>query len=499
MADYDLAIIGGGLTGAGIARDAAGRGLSVVLIEQGDLASGASQASSGLIAGDLEHFERRALLRVRSALAERNLLARLAPHLVRPVMLVLPVHPEDRSPWRLRSELFLYDRLAPACEFPYTAALDLTHHEAGYSLKRSFRRAFAYTGAVVDEARLVVLNAVDAAERGAKVHTGARCVRADREEEWRLGVIDRGHRRTITARALVNATGAWLNRTAETVLRRPAPRARLMRESRIVLRCPFDHHGIYVFRHTDDRLIFVRPQTDGFAVIGMIDHEFTADPAVASPTAGEIAYLCDAANRYFREQFAPTDVVRAVCAVRAHSPRSNWRRDAPAGTLALDRPFHEAPLVTVFGGDAAMYRQQAEDVMAVLAPYFAMRSPWTGTTPLAGGDFSADLDEEVDRARMRWRFLTDAHARRLICAYGTRIARILGDAQSMTDLGPLFGQDLTGAEVRYLTSCEWARTEDDVLTRRSKLGLAISPQARSALIDFIKASVPNPKFAPPIG
>ncbi len=487
MADYDLAIIGGGLTGAGIARDAAGRGLSVVLIEQGDLASGASQASSGLIAGDLEQFERRALLRVRAALAERNLLARLAPHLVRPTKLVLPMHPEDRSPWRLRSELFFYDRLAPAREFPHTSTLELTHHEAGVSLKRSVRNAFAYTGAVVDEARLVVLNAVDAAERGASIRTGARCVRADRDEEWRLGVIDRGHRRTITARALVNATGAWVNMTAETVVRRAAPRARLLRESRIVVRRPYDHDGIYVLRHTDDRLIFVSPRGDDFVAIGMIDHEFTGDPAVASPTAGEITYLCAAANRYFREQFAPADVVRTICTVRARSPRSNWRQDAPAGTLTLDRPFHEAPLVTVFGGDAAMYRRQAEDVMAALAPFFAMRGAWTGTSPLAGGDLSADLDEEVDRARMRWRFLTDAHARRLICAYGTRIGRFLGGAQSLTDLGPLFGQDLTGAEVRYLMSCEWVRTEDDVLARRSRLGLTISPQGRSALTDFIKA------------
>src|SRR5215218_3928488 len=186
MADYDLAIIGGGLTGTGIARDAAGRGLRVLLLEQGDLGSGASSASNGLIAGDLEQFERRKLLRVRAALAERNVLARLAPHLVRPVKLVLPVRPDDGAPWRLRSELFVYDHLAPACEFPSTATLDLTHHEAGFSLKRSFGTAFAYAGAVVDEARLVVLNAVDAAERGAQVRTGARCVRADREEEWRL-------------------------------------------------------------------------------------------------------------------------------------------------------------------------------------------------------------------------------------------------------------------------------------------------------------------------
>jgi glycerol-3-phosphate dehydrogenase len=470
------------LTGAGIARDAAGRGLRVVLFEQGDLGSGASSAAIGLIAGDLQQLERRALFRLRAGLAERNALARLAPHLVRPVKLVLPVHPQDRSPWRLRSELFVYDRLAPAREFPRTAALDLTHHGAGLSLKRSLGIAFAYGGAVVDEARLVVLNAVDAAERGASIRTGARCVRADREEEWRLGVIDRGHRRTVTARALVNATGAWVNRTADIVLRRAAPRARPLRESRIIVRRPFDHDAIYVLRHTDDRLIFVSPYAQDFAVVGMIDAEYAGDPALASPTAGEIAYLCNAANRYFREQFAPTDVVRAICTVRARSLQS------PNGTLSLDRPFHEAPLVTVFGADTVMYRRRAEDVMAMLAPFFAMRGAWTGISPLAGGDFSADLEEEVDRARMRWRFLTDAHARRLICAHGTRIARILGDATSLPDLGPLFGPDLTGAEVRYLMASEWVRTEEDVLMRRSGLSLAISPQGRSALSEFIRAS-----------
>ena len=486
MADYDLAIIGGGLTGAGIARDAAGRGLSVVLCEQADLASGASSSNLGLLAGDLEQFERRAWLRVRAQLAERNLLARVAPHLVRPAKLVLALHPEDGSWWRSRSELFLYDSLAPGRDFPRATALDLTHHGTGSSLKRSFRTAFAYSGAVVDETRLVVLNAVDAAERGASIRTGARCVRADREEDWRLGVIDRGYRRTITARALVNATGAWVNRTAESVLRRAAPRARLVRECRIVVGRPFDHDGIYVFRHVDNRLIFVSPYSDSLASIGLIDAEYAGDPALASPTAGEIAYLCAAVNRYFREQFAPTDVVRTISTVRATSARLNWRQDA-AGTVVLDRVFHEAPLVTVFGADTIMYRRQAEEVMAVLAPFFAMRGPWTGTSPLAGGDFAADFDEEVDRARMRWRFLTDAHARRLLCTYGTRIGRIIGEARVLADLGPLFGADLTGAEVRHLMQCEWARNEEDVLLRRSKVGPVMSPQGRSALTEFIKA------------
>ena len=314
------------------------------------------------------------------------------------------------------------------------------------------------------------------------MRTGARCVRADRDEEWRIGVIDRGHRRTVTARALVNASGAWVKRTADVVLRRPAPHAKLVRESRIIIRRPFDHDAIYVFRHADDRLIFVSPYAGDFAAVGMIDTDYTGDPAVASPTAGEITYLCNAANRYFREQFAPTDVVRTICTVRARSLQD------PSGALVLDRPFHEAPLVTVYGADAIMYRRRAEEAMALLAPFFAMRGPWTGSSPLAGGDLSADLDEEVDRVRMRWRFLTDAHARRLVRAHGTRIAHILGDASRLTDLGPVFGPDLTGAEVRYLMACEWARCEEDVLMRRSRLALAISPQGRNALSEFIRAA-----------
>lgn len=489
MADYDIAIIGGGLTGSSIARDAAGRGLRVVLLEQGDLASGASSASSGLIAGDLELFERRALWRVRAGLAERNLLARLAPHLVRPARLILPVHPEEHSPLWLRSELLLYDHLAPDPAFPQSTALDLTHHEEGASLKRSIGTGFAYAGAVVDEARLVVLNAVDAAERGAVILTGTRCVRADRDEEWRIGVVDRGHRRAISARALVNATGAWSGRTAEVVLRRSGPPAWLSCESRIVVRRPFDHDSIYVLRHTDDRLIFVAPYADGFATVGMIDRTFADDPAIAAPSAGEIAYLCAAAGRYFREQLSPADVVWPLCAVRARTPRARWHHhDQDVGTLTLDRGFHEAPLVTVFGGDSLMHRRRAEDVMAVLAPFFVMREPWTAAAPLAGGDFSAGFDEEVERSQMRWPFLTDAHARRLVSAYGTRISCVLGDASSLADLGPQFGADLTGAEVRYLVGCEWVRNEQDVLLRRSRLALLISSQGRGALAEFIRSA-----------
>src|SRR5580698_8165132 len=251
MADYDLAIIGGGLNGVSVARDAAGRGLRVVLLEQGDLGAGASSASPRLIHGDLAVLERRALLRVRAALAEREIWLRIAPHLVRPMRFVIPAHSDERPSWLLRSGLLLYDRLASRSRLPASVTVDLTHHPVGNALKRPFGTAFEYSDGVVDDSRLVVLSAVDAAERGADIRTGARCVRADRLEIWRLVTIDRGHRRVITARALANATGAWIATVAETVLRLPPPDVHASRISQIVVRSLFDTDHVYVFQNSD--------------------------------------------------------------------------------------------------------------------------------------------------------------------------------------------------------------------------------------------------------
>ncbi len=259
MADYDLAIIGGGLNGVSIARDAAGRGLRVVLLEQGDLGGGASSGSSRLIQGDLAAIESGALFRVHAALAERAIWLRTAPHLVRPMRFVIPLHQDERPPWFLRAALLLYDRLGASSGLPKSAALDLTHNEIGNALKRPFGTAFAYSDCVVDDSRLVILNALDAAERGAAIHTGARCVRAERTETWRLVVIDRGHRRIISARALVNATGAWTASVAETVLRVPPPRVRLTMTSQIIVARRFETDNSYVFQNTDRRLIYAVP------------------------------------------------------------------------------------------------------------------------------------------------------------------------------------------------------------------------------------------------
>lgn len=487
MADYDLAIIGGGLNGVSIARDAAGRGLRVILLEQGDLGAGASQASPRLIHGDLSMLERRAFLRVRAALKERDTWLRTAPHLVRPARFVIPAHSEERQPWVLRAWLLLYDRLASRSRLPASATIDITHHPVGNALQRPFGLAFEYSDCVVDDSRLVVLNAVDAAERGAVIRTGARCVRADRLDTWRLAVIDRGHRRMVTARALVNATGAWTASVAETVLRMPPPRVGAVQISQIVVRRLFDTDNVYVFQNSDRRLIFASPYERDFTLIGTVGHAFRGDPAIVSMPASDVAYLCDAANRYFRKRIELFDVIRTVSGANlvAGPPR---RRAAADGAMAFDRARGKAPLMTIFGGDVTTARLRAERAVSRLTPFYPMSPRWTADAPLPGGDFAWErFDAEVDAARERWRFLSEPQACRLVGAYGTRLGTILGDARERTDLGPAFGPELTGAEVRHLMTKEWARFPDDILWRRSKLGLNMTPADRDALAAFMAA------------
>jgi glycerol-3-phosphate dehydrogenase len=334
---------------------------------------------------------------------------------------------------------------------------------------------------VVDDSRLVIANAVDAAERGAEIRTGARCVRADRLDSWRLAVIDRGHRRVITARALANATGAWTASTAETVLRIPSPELAVIRISQIVVPRLFDTDNVYVFQNADRRLIFASPYQDDFTLIGSVSQSFKGDPAIVAMTAADVAYLCEAANRYFRERVEPSDVIRSVSGANAV-----MKQAARDGGTAFDARRGLAPLLTIFGGDVTTSRLRAERAVSRLTPLYPMSPRWTATTPLPGGDFAwARFDAEVERARERWQFLTEAQARRMVGAYGLRLEAILGSAKTRAELGLAFGEDLTGAEVRYLMRREWARFPDDILWRRSKLGLTIKDQDREALAVFM--------------
>jgi glycerol-3-phosphate dehydrogenase len=487
MADYDLAIIGGGLNGVSVARDAAGRGLRVILLEQGDLGAAASSATSRMIHGDLLVLERRGFFRVRAALAERDIWLRNAPHLVRPMRFVIPAHSEERPPWLLRSGLLLYDRLAPRRRLPASVTVDVTHHPVGNPLKRPFGTAFEYSDCVADDSRLVIAIAVDAAERGAEIRTGARCVRADRSDIWRLAVIDRGHRRVMTARALANASGAWTASVAETVLRLPLPDLGAVVMSQIVVPRLFETDNVYVFQNHDGRLIFASPFERDFTLIGTTARRFTGNAAIVSMAAGDVAYLCDAANRYFREHLDPSDVVRTLSGANAVLAAA---RD---GAMAFDRSRGKAPLLTMFGGDITTSRLRAERAVSRLTPFYPMSPRWTARAALPGGDFDwTRFEAEVDAARERWRFLDQPQALRLVAAYGSRLAAVLGDAKARADLGAAFGPELTGAEVRYLVSKEWARFPEDVLWRRSKLGLTMPSADREALTTFMASSVCSP-------
>jgi len=492
VADFDLAIIGGGINGTGIARDAAGRGLKVVLIEQNDLASGTSSASSKLIHGGLRYLEQGEFRLVHEALREREVLLRSAPHLIRPLRFVLPVNEARRSAMVLRLGLLLYDWIGWRKILPGTRVLDLLTDDAGLPLKRTFHHAYEYSDCFADDARLVVLNAVDAAEHGAVIRTRTRCVRAERGDAWRLILNARGQRDVVSARVLVNAAGAWVESFAENMLRlEPQRRLRLDKGSHIVLRRLYDHERAYILQAADGRIVFAIPFERDFTLIGTTDESFSGDPAAVIPSGEEIAYLCGVVNEYFRTSIGAADVVWAFAGVRAlyddgaGKPQDIGREYA----LRLDERFGEAPLLTVYGGKITTHRLLAEDVLARLSHFFPRSRPWTAKSPLPGGDFVYDgVDTLVERTQRTWPFLTEGHARRLIRAYGTRVENVLKTATRLDDLGLRFGVDLTATEVRYLMTKEWAQTADDVLWRRSKLGLRFSDAQRADLDRFMQAN-----------
>ena len=493
---FDLAIIGGGINGAGIARDAVGRGLSVLLVEQNDLASGTSSASTKLIHGGLRYLEHGAFRLVREALAEREVMLRMAPHVIRPMRFVLPAHPGLRSAALLRIGLFVYDHLGGRKDLPATTSLDLTDHAFGMALKPRFRRGFEYSDCWVDDARLVVLNAVDAAERGAVIRTRTRCVRAERKDVWELVLKTHGRREVVPARVLINATGAWVGQVAESVLRLPGRLpVRLVKGSHIVVPRLFEHDRGYIFQTGDRRVVFALPFERDFTLIGTTDQDFIGNPAGATTTPEEITYLCRSAGEYFRERIGLDQVVWSFAGVRSlHDDGSSRPEDVTRDyRLLLDQRSRKAPLLTIYGGKITTYRKLAEAALSRLTPIFSMRRGWTAKAPLPGGDFTYDaLDSLVAQTRSTWPFLTEDHTRRLVRAYGTRVDKVLGKAASMADLGPRFGANLTAAEVRYLIAQEWAQTEDDVLWRRSKLGLRVTPEERAALGRFMAGTIGVP-------
>lgn len=498
-APYDVVVIGGGVNGCGIARDASGRGLTVLLCEQGDLAQGTSSASTKLLHGGLRYLEHHEYRLVREALIEREVLLRAMPHIAWPLRFVLPHHRGLRPAWLLRLGLFVYDHLGGRKILPPTRAVDFRADPTGAPLKPEFRKGFEYSDCWVEDSRLVVLNARDAADRGATVLTRTRCQSAERTADglWRIDLIDLAdcEDRRVAARALVNAGGPWVQDVIRDCIgQSSSATVRLVRGSHIVVNKLFDHDRAYIFQQSDGRVVFAIPYESDFTLIGTtdVDHDGAPEDAVCTPE--EADYLLNAVGGYFRSPPSRDDIVWTYSGVRplfddGASSAAEATRDY---TLVLDGGEDgQAPLLNVFGGKITTCRRLAEAALAKLAPGFpAAGPPWTADVPLPGGDFPWDeVARLVDELQATFPFLGDRWARRLVHAYGTQATTVLGDAKTAEDLGRNFGFDLTEREARWLIEREWARTADDVLWRRSKLGLRLSPREATALDDWMRTAV----------
>jgi glycerol-3-phosphate dehydrogenase len=497
---FDLAIIGGGVNGCGIARDAAGRGLSVFLCDMGDLGGGTSSRSTKLIHGGLRYLEQFDFRLVREALAEREVIWAIAPHIVRPLRFVLPHQAGLRPAWVLRAGLFLYDHLGGRRRLPPTRSLDLAADAAGRPLKPGvFARGFEYSDCWVDDARLVVLNARDAAERGAIIRARTRAIEASRTREgWRVTVAEAGSgkREEIAARALINAAGPWVEAVASVARdHKLQGKVRLVQGSHIVVRKLFGHDRAYILQRPDGRIVFAIPYEGDFTLIGTTDRDYGGDPVQVSATAAEITYLCEAASAAFAQTLRAGDVVWSYGGVRPlyDDGVSEAKAASRDYVLELDAPEGGAPLLSIIGGKITTYRRLAEAALAQLARHLPARqglpAGWTGRTSLPGGDFAPEALPEIAAGLARsYPFLERAHVLRLVGAYGTRAERMLGKARSALDLGRQFGATLTEAEVRYLIDQEWAVTAEDVLWRRSKLGLRLSGEEVAQLSAFMGES-----------
>ena len=505
----DLFVLGGGINGCGIARDAAGRGLSVTLAEMNDLASATSSASTKLFHGGLRYLEYLELRLVREALKEREVLLRAMPHISWPMRFVLPYHAgmrfeadtptsrilglampwmRGRRPgWLIRLGLGLYDGLAGRGTLPRTRTLSLPGTVEGAPLQDRFERAWEYSDCWVDDARLVVLNARDAQDRGARILTRTRVLSAERDgDHWRIATRDAtGATETHRARVLVNAGGPWVGEIIRGTIRmNSSDGVRLVRGSHIVTPKLYDHDKCYFFQGTDGRIIFAIPYEDDFTLIGTTDVEHDDPDTTPECTPAERDYLIDFANQYFRTPIGPDDVVRTYSGVRPlyDDGASNASAATRDYTLKLETTGG-APVLNVFGGKITTYRRLAEHALEKLEPHLpGAGAAWTRGAPLPGGDFAVEAVAELITGLQRdYPFLTDRWARRLIRAYGTEARTILHGARSAEDLGEDFGATLTGAELDWLRTREFARTAEDVIWRRSKLGLRMTEGEVAAL------------------
>jgi len=511
--DCDVLVVGGGINGCGIARDLAGRGWRVLLAEQDDLAQHTSSAATKLIHGGLRYLEYYEFSLVRKALQEREVLMRSAPHIIRPLRFVMPHDPAMRPAWMIRAGLFLYDHLARRDLLPGTDSVDLRRDALGECLKPRFGRAFVYSDGWVDDARLVVLAALDAQARGAEILTRTRCTAAQRNATgWTatLAREDGGPARTVRARALVNAAGPW----TESFLRQQARPAggellasrslRLIKGSHIVVPRRFEHEHAYVFQSPDKRIIFAIPYEERFTLIGTTDVELHGEPRSARIDAAETQYLCEQASRYFRQEVHPGEVVWSYSGVRPLLDDASGDPSAVTRDYLLEPNAEAAPLLSIWGGKITTFRKLAEEAADLVGRMLGeARRPWTEGAALPGGDLSGwiaptgrpdtDFQRFTAEVARRYPWLGESQLRRMTRAYGSRIDRVL--AQSAPAMGEALAPGFHEAELEYLQREEWATTADDVLWRRSKLGLHMSAAERGRVADWMENGNPMMKVA----
>jgi glycerol-3-phosphate dehydrogenase len=502
---YDLLIVGGGINGAGIARDAAGRGLSVLLVERDDLAAHTSSWSTKLIHGGLRYLEYYEFRLVSEALAEREVLLALAPHIIEPLAFVLPHEPHLRPKWMIRAGLFLYDHLGGRMSLPKSFGVDLAGSRWGAGLQPRFRRGFVYADARVDDARLVVLNALSAQQKGAQIRVRTRLVSARRDGNvWRAQILQAGGAATeVTARAIVNAGGPWVKDVLDSVRTVPsAANVRHVKGSHIVVPRVHPEEHAYILQNADNRIAFVIPYEQHYSLIGTTD---VAVDAYANPeiSGEEVGYLLNLANAYLATPLTTSDIVWTYSGVRplyddGSSDPSAVTRDY---VLKLDTgdDGNGAPVLSIFGGKITTYRKLAESALQLLQPTFpAMTAPWTRDEPLPGGDLpKSDMRNGARAAFLaalcrRYPALPDGLLRALAHRYGTRALELLGDAKTPADLGRDFGCTLSEREIEFLVRHEWAVTADDVLWRRTKCGLPMNGEQRDAVRDYMNAVQPTP-------
>jgi glycerol-3-phosphate dehydrogenase len=479
MKEFDVAIIGGGINGCGIARDAAGRGLSVLLLEQGDLASGTSSASSKLIHGGIRYLESYDFRLVRESLCERELLLKNAPHLVRPMRFVIPHVASMRPAWIMKIGIRLYDFLAGSSMLPRSRALDLADDPAGAPLRMTGGLGFEYSDCVTDDARLVIANAIDARERGADIRTRTRLVSARRAgERWELVIAEGAKSETLSARALVNAAGPWAAHVLDTIVKvQSRLQMRLVKGSHIVYPRLASHERAYLMQNDDGRVVFAIPFQGKYTLIGTTDVETSGDPAQAAASAEEIQYLCRVATHFFRTPVEPSRVVWTFAGVRPliDDGKGSASKISREYEIVSDARYGEAPLLSLIGGKLTAFRAMSEDVVDRLKDWLVMRAAWTADVPLPGGDLDArGLDGLLSDLSLSHSYLPESTAYRLASSYGRRAMSVLGDAKKIGDLGPRLAGDLHVRELDYLRRQEWARTADDVLWRRTKLGIGAS-------------------------